>query len=184
MALAALRNRRTIRQYDKSYVIPDQVLEQIVDAALLSPTACNSQDIDLVVCTNKDLLDRITTTVMANWEPSLRSNFMSRTSEYGVTNVLTCDAPCVIFLVKNERSDPAFTQIDAGIVSMSLMVAAKEFGLDTMCLGAILWGKPEEVEALLKIEKGHLVMAVALGSARINPKVAPKNVICKARWIK
>ena len=39
MALAALHNRRTIRQYEKSYVIPDHVLEQIVEKIVVDSNA-------------------------------------------------------------------------------------------------------------------------------------------------
>jgi nitroreductase len=183
MALAALLRRRTIRQYEPDYVIPKDVLDQIVNAALLSPTAKNAQDIDLVVVTNKAFLDTLSEASASTWPQNLKDLFATRTAEYGVKNVVICDAPVVIFLVKNDRADPLLVGIDAGIVSQSIIVAAQEFGLDSMCLGIFLCGEPAKVEALLKIPTGSLVMAVAIGKAKPNPKVADKAVLAKATYI-
>jgi nitroreductase len=183
MALAALLSRRTIRQYDADYVVPKDVLEKIVNATLLSPTANNRQGIDLIVITNKALIDTLSNTIRDTWPQQLKDNFASRPATYGVKNVVTCDAPVLIFLVKNERSDEKFIAIDTGIVTQSILVAAREFGLDTMCLGVFLWGEPEKVEAILKIPKGSLAMAVSLGKAKPNPIVGEKTVLAKATYI-
>ena len=112
-----------------------------------------------------------------------QNDFNKRKSKLGVTNVITCDAPCVIFLVKNERADPTFTQIDTGIVSMAIMVAARDAGLETMCLGSLLWGDKSKTEELIGIGKGKLAMAVAIGKARSDHQEGPKKVIAKATFI-
>jgi nitroreductase len=183
MALAALLKRRTIRQYEPDYVIPKDVLEKIVNATLVSPTANNRQGIDLVVVTKKPLIETLSNTIRETWPQQLKEGFASRPATYGITNVVTGDAPVVIFLVKNERADEKFVGIDTGIITQSILVAAQEFGLDTMCLGVFLWGQPEKVEALLNVPKGSLAMAVALGKAKPNPKVNERVVLAKATYI-
>ncbi|OHS99792.1 nitroreductase family protein [Tritrichomonas foetus] len=183
-ALEALQGRRTVRQYEPDYVIPDSDLEQIVNAGLISPTACNVQDIDLVVVTNRAKLDEVATTALATWPADFQAMFNKRKEELGVKNVVTCDASCLVCLVKNERADPLFTSINNGIVSMSLIVAARALGLETMCVGALLWGDKSKVESLLGIPEGNLVMAVAIGKAKPDHKEQPKEVLCKATYIK
>lgn len=181
MALAALNDRRTIRQYTGE-PIPKEQIEQIVKAALNSPTACNAQEIDLYVCTNQEKINKVSEVTVSKLTEPFRSSFESRKESLGVKNVFTCDAPCVIFLVKNERADPLFTSIDNGIVSMSIMVAAAEFGLSTMCIGCVLFAQ-KEIEEIMGIPEGKLVMAVAVGKAREDAKVAPKELLCKATYI-
>lgn len=182
-AYQALDGRRTVRQYQADYSIPKNVLQKIVDVVLKSPTGCDIQDIDLVVVTKKDVLSKLEKTALPSWPQDFQNDFNKRKSKLGVTNVITCDAPCVIFLVKNERADPTFTQIDTGIVSMAIMVAARDAGLETMCLGSLLWGDKSKTEELIGIGKGKLAMAVAIGKARSDHQEGPKKVIAKATFI-
>ena len=183
MALAVLDQRRTIRQYQKDVSIPKADLEKIVKAALQSPTALNVQEHDLVVCTNREKLDKITEVALASWPDDYRARFQARKDELKVTNVVTGDAPCVIFLVKNERANPLFSQVDAGIVLMAMMAAAKDLGYDTMCLGCLLWGKPENVEEVVGIPKGQMAMALAIGKAVPGAVVREKEIIAKATYL-
>jgi nitroreductase len=183
MALAALLRRRTVRQYDPTYEIPKDVLHKIVEAALLSPTANNMQSIDLVVVTNKAVISNTSKAIYATWPPELKANFAKRTADFGVADVVTCDAPCIFFLVKNERQSPKFVDIDCGIMVQSIIVAAQEFGLESMCVGVYLWGEPARVEEILKIPKGSLAMAVAIGKPKPNPVIRDKTVICKATYV-
>lgn len=183
MTTAALLHRRTVRDYEPDQVIPKDVLEKIVKAALWSPTGMNVQDIDLVVVTNRAKLDEVTKTALANWPPKFVEMFEQRKKDLGVKNVWTCDAPCVIFLVKNARENPLFNSIDNGIMTMSIMVAAQEFGLESMACGSILWGEPANVEKVLGIEAGKLVMAVAIGKPKAKVNLVDKEVLCTARYI-
>ena len=89
----------------------------------------------------------------------------------------------MIFLVKNERSNALFSQLDAGIVLMAMMIATKDLGYDSMCLGCLLWGKPESVEEVLGLSKGQMTMALAVGKAVPNAYVEPKEIIAKTTYI-
>jgi nitroreductase len=183
MALAALLHRRTYRQYEPDYVIPKDVLEKIANAALQSPTGMNTQDVDLLVVTNKKILEDVSQASFNTWPQELKDNFSTRPATYGVKNVVTCDAPAVIFLVKNERASALFAQVDTGIVTQSIIVAAQEFGLESMCVGVFLWGDPTQVEKILGIPTGSLAMAVAIGKAKPNAKLLDKKVLAKATYI-
>ncbi|OHT04667.1 nitroreductase family protein [Tritrichomonas foetus] len=181
--IEALKTRRTVRQFEPDYTIPRDQLQQIVDVALISPTGRNLQGLDLVVCTNRQKLDEATKITFDSWPEDRRERWTNRKQDYGVKNVVTCDASCVIFLVSNERADEQFLNVDAGIVSMAIMAAAREFDLHTMCIGALLWGDKAGLEASLGIETGKLVMAVAIGKAKEGFKVSDKQQLAKARFI-
>jgi len=178
-----IKSRRTIRQYEKDYSIPSERLNEIVQVALSCPTGRNCQAIDLIVLTNRTKIDEATKITFDSWPEEKRNNWLKRKDQYGVSNVVSCDAPCIIFMVENERSEKQFTQIDSGIMSMAIMVSAKEMGLDTMCLGALLWGNKVGLETYLGIPEGKLVMAIAVGKAKPNPIVADKEIKAKATFI-
>jgi nitroreductase len=187
MALAALTRRRTCRQYDAGYTIPQDVLEQIANAALQSPTGMNTQDVDLLVVSNRAKLDEASTAAYNSWPQSLKDGFKngwpSRPVSPGLKNIVTCDAPAVIFLLKNERASDQFLQIDVGIVTQSIIVAAQEFGLESMCMGIWLAGDVGNVEQILRVPKGSLVMGVAIGKAKEGAKLPDKKIIAKATFI-
>jgi nitroreductase len=181
--LEALRSRRTVRQYVPDYVIPRDVLTQIVDLALDAPTGKNCQEIDLVVVTNRAKIDEISQSTSDAFSPDRRQNFDNRRSEYGVTNVVTCDASALILLYANGRAESEFAQVDAGIILMVIMSAARQFGLSTMCLGVLLYGGKAAVETAVGIPPGSLLMALAIGKSKENPKLLDKKRIAKATII-
>ena len=58
-ALEAIERRRSIRQYDQNYQIPQDILEKIMHAAQTAPTAWDYQGHDFIVITNKEKLDNL-----------------------------------------------------------------------------------------------------------------------------
>ena len=104
--LEALEKRRTIRNYDPDWQIPKEQMEKIMNAAQISPTACNYQGQDYIVVTNKEKLAQLEKIVMECLpEDNFKKHFVARKERHGVNNVVTCDAPCVVLIVKNERAD-------------------------------------------------------------------------------
>jgi nitroreductase len=178
--LDALRARRTVRQYVPDYVIPADVLQELVSLGLDAPTGKNCQEIDLIVVTNKAKIDEISRLTLEGFAPEHRAGFQTRISELGVTNVVTCDASAVIVLVSNERRDTEFLQVDAGIVAMTIMTAAPNFGLATMCLGCMIRGGKAKIEEAIGAEPDSLIIGLAIGKAKENPKVADKTRVAKA----
>ena len=181
--LDALNSRRTVRQYDATYTIPEDVLKQIVDCGLDSPTGCDMQGIDLVVVTDRAKIDEATGITFRSFDEARQERWNMRKQDYGVKNVVSCDASCVIFLVANERAGE-FVNVDAGIMTMAMMAAARNFDLHTMCLGALLWGDKAGLEKCIGAPEGKLVMALAIGKAKEGPLLLKdKERKCKATYI-
>ena len=57
--LEALKHRRTIRNYDPDYEIPKEQLDEIINAAQISPTSKDLQEVDFIVLRNKTKIDEI-----------------------------------------------------------------------------------------------------------------------------
>ena len=173
MAFSLMEQRRTVRQYDKDFVIPKADLEKIAEAAWNAPTAMNYQEHDLIFVTDRKKLQKITDTLMEHWPQEFQNAFNTRPKDLGVTNVVSCDASCVVFFVKNERYNELWSQIDAGTVAMAIMVEAKELGYDSCCLGSVIYGDTSHVEKVLGIPKGSLALGVAIGKRRADAAPLP-----------
>ena len=185
-AIEAIERRRTIRQYDPDYVIPKEIMDKIMNAAQLSPTACDFQGQDYIVVTNKEKLDKLEKVVLECLpEDNFKKHFVERRERHGVKNVVTCDAPCVVLLVRNERANKDWIKVDAGIASMSIMIASQNYGIESMCMGVVAMDcTQEKCDELFGLKKGSLIVAVALGKPRGEIKLHEKVIKSKVIYDK
>ena len=184
--LEALERRRTIRQYDPDWQIPKDQMDKIMHAAQLSPTACNYQGQDYIVVTNKEKLAQMEKIVIDSLpEDNFKKHFVERKERHGVNNVVTCDAPCVVLIVKNERANEDWIKIDAGIACMSIIMAAQNFGIESMCLGVVAMKcTQDKCEELFGLKKGSLLLGVALGKPKGELKLHEKDIKSKVSYVK
>ena len=184
-ALEALERRRTVRNYDPNWQIPKETLDKIMHAAQLSPTACDFQGQDFIVVTNKEKLAQLEKAVLDCLpEDNFKKHFVERRERHNVKNVVTCDAPCVVLIVKNERANEDWIKMDAGIASMALMTAAQNFGIESMCFGVIaLKTTQAKCEELFGLKKGSLLVGIALGKPIGELKLHEKQIKCKVSYI-
>ena len=183
-ALEALERRRTVRNYDPNYQIPKEQLEKIMTLAQNSPTACDFQGQDYIVVTDKEKLAKIETFVLESLPDDSKKHFEARRQKHGVKNVVTCDATTVVLIVKNERADAKWIAVDSGIASMSIMIAAQGFGIESMCLGVLVMGASRaKIEGLFGLKEGSLVLGVALGKPSSPPTFPKKEIKCKVSYV-
>ena len=185
-AIEALERRRTIRQYESDYEIPKEIMDRIMNAALISPTACDFQGQDYIVVTNKEKLAKLETVILDSMEDNkYKKYFMGRRERHGVKNVVTCDAPCIVLIVKNERAHKDWIRIDSGIAAMSIIIAAQNYGIESMCLGIIAMDfSKEKCEELFGLKKDSLILGVALGKLRPGFKLPEKVIKSKVTYDK
>ena len=55
----AIRSRRSIRKYEKGFLIPQEHIEQLLEAAMMAPSACNRRPWEFVVVEQRDVLAQI-----------------------------------------------------------------------------------------------------------------------------
>jgi nitroreductase len=180
--IEALKTRRTVRQYDATYTIPRDHLERLIDAALNAPTGGDLQELDILVLADRAKIDAATKISFDSWPVATTDRWNGRHAQYGVANVVSCDASAIFFFVANERAATVpFSDIDAGIQAMAVMAAARGFGCHTKCLGALQWGNKARLEAFLGIPEGRMAMALAVGEPKDRPLVLPdKQRLCNA----
>ena len=55
----AIRSRRSIRKYQAGAAIPKEDIKQILEAAMMAPSACNTRPWEFVVIENRETLEKI-----------------------------------------------------------------------------------------------------------------------------
>ena len=178
--LEALKHRRTIRNYDPDFQIPKEQLDEILNAAQIAPTSKDLQEVDFIVLRNKEKLNQIEQVILKEFPEEMKKKFEERRQIYGVKNVITCDAPVVILLIRNERKEK-FVDVDGGIAAMSIIMAAQHFNLESMCLGIIT--RFPKVEEILGLQKDSLILGVALGKIKGKPVIKDKVIKSKISYM-
>jgi nitroreductase len=62
-----IRTRESIRNYDSERKVPEEVLEKILDAGRLAPSACNFQPWKFILISSKTILDRVKASYNREW---------------------------------------------------------------------------------------------------------------------
>lgn len=156
-----LLNRRSIRKYQTTQV-PDELLDQVLEAGLYAPTGMNRQNIIMVAVRDKetrDLLSRLNAAVMG----------ADRDPFYG--------APCVIVVL----GDPSIYPIveNGSLVLGNLMNAAHAVGLGSCWIHRAkqVFDSPEGKELLEKWGLPQHLQGIGnciLGYADENPEAKPR----------
>ena len=76
--LEVLKHRRTIRNYDPDYQIPKEDLDEILNAAQISPTSKDLQEVDFIVLRNKEKLNKIEEIILNEFPEEVKKKFEER----------------------------------------------------------------------------------------------------------
>lgn len=159
-------SRQSDRAYDMSRAVEPEKLERILEAARLSPSACNAQPWRFVVIT----------------DPELAVKVGKATAGLGM-NKFAKDAPVHILVVEESMNitsflgakikDKYFPLIDIGIATAHITLAAESEGLGSCILG---WFDEKEIKKLTGIPANkRLLLDITIGyPARTNGR-SPGN---------
>lgn len=152
--LQLVASRQSDRAYDMSRPVEPEKLERILEAARLSPSACNAQPWRFVVVT----------------EPELSVKVGKATAGLGM-NKFAKDAPVHILVVEESMNitsflgakikDKYFPLIDIGIAAAHITLAAESEGLGSCILG---WFDEKEIKKLTGIPANkRLLLDITIG---------------------
>ena len=178
--------RHTARKFT-SQEIPKDILKDIISTSLLSPSWTNSQPWKLYIASGK-ALDEIKKIWLKNYEtkverkpdiPIAHRNEFSELSqknmaELGKTfkeyvnddimtyNYIMFNAPTVIYFTLN-KGYSKFSTYDLGSISMALILAAKDRGIDSVIAQSVVVF-PDVLRKILKIPDNEaIIVGIALG---------------------
>ena len=146
---ATIRSRRSIRKYKAGAIIPKEDIKQILEAAMMAPSACNTRPWEFVVVENRETMDAIMAV-----HPYVS---MLRTASLAI---IVCAKPEVQHGVCLEY----FPQ-DCGAATQNILLAAAELGYGTCWCG--VYPQEERIAAVREIIGVESVpfAVVALGVA-------------------
>lgn len=150
-----ISTRRSVRKYEKKE-IPQEVLDQILEAGRQAPSAVNKQPIRFVVATDSELTK--------NFSSALFNRFIK-------------DSPLVIVGCADVKSmlTGKWAVIDATIAIENMVIAAWSLGVGSCWIGAF---DEEKVKQLLNVPKQWKVVAlVTFGYPAEQPKPKKKKQI-------
>ena len=160
--------RQSDRSFEPGRTIDSDVLNRIVEAGRLAPSACNGQPWHFTVITDSELLPQVG----------------KATSSLGI-NRFVKDSSALILITHEPTNitsrfgcgikDKDFPMMDLGIASAYITLAAEDEGVGSCILG---WFDEKKIKQLVGIpEKKRLMLIVALGYA-----AKPKRKKIRKEW--
>lgn len=159
--LQAIESRRSIRRFTQQ-PIDKEILHKLIDVSRLYASGRNFQPIRFGLIAKKENTDRVFP--LLKWAGYLPG--------FTITEDQTPTAYIVLC-----AENPAACQFDVGAASTTVMLAAREFGLDTCCL---LSFQAQPLREILNLPDDlKPAMVIALGYPDQQSRVVPQETDCK-----
>lgn len=156
--LTLLKSRRSIRRY-RSDPVPDEMVEQLLEAGRWAPSASNRQPWDFIVVRDE----------------AIRQQVAEHAAFYFIKWAQVGEAPLLIVLCGNARNRfyRRFLHEDVGLAGGQIMLQAKALGLGTCWIGAL---DRKAVAGILKIpEHLEIVGLLTVGFPAEDPPPTPRK---------
>jgi len=148
------RRRRSTRRY-RPDPVPEELLEQVLEAGRWAPSAVNSQPWEFVVVR----------------DPEVKQALYDLASVAGLKWKHLLSAPVVIVIVARKLTP--YSRDDCIFAAQNMMLCATDVGLGTCYIGGFAEGK---IRKLLSVPEGHIVPGMmTLGYAEEEPTAPPRR---------
>ena len=155
--------RQSTRAYDETRPVEDEKLNAILEAARLSPSACNGQPYHLTVCTG----DTAKEVAMA-----CRGLGMNKFATQAPICIVISEMPYVKSAAMGAKvKNNDYRSIDIGIATAYLTAEAAAQGLATCILG---WFDNDKICKLCDLDQPARLV-ITLGYAKEDDKLRPKK---------
>ncbi len=185
-----INERRSVNFFDKSKSLDDQLLREIIDTAVLAPSAFNLQPWKVIAVKSdqakKDLfelsnqqpkvLDAPVSLIIVGDRYGFRDESRTWAEMLKITNEKTVqgakDAANYLYGSSEERKIK-FAESNAGLLAMSIMYTAKAKGVDTHPMSGIDFDGIKEKFNLKEDE--HVVMVITMGYHDKSKELYPRG---------
>jgi nitroreductase len=184
--LKTIFERRAVRQY-LSDIPDDDILEKVIEAGRMAPSAMNRQPWRFYIATHKDTISAFSKAIAKVASKAMLKNAVKHPLETIKTLVhftagpvhldsednIFHGAPVVIFITA--ARDNEWAGLDIGMCAQNMMLAAKSLGLDTCPVGFAKYIGKTPVYHKLGIPPAEEVqLAVILGYGDEKPEPHPR----------
>lgn len=164
--LTLANERYSCRSYDKDKAVEEEKLEKILDAARLSPSACNGQPYLITVCRGN---------AAAAVADAVSGPGMNRFAKDAPVLLVISERPYVATAAlgaKIKKND--YRSIDIGILSAFIVSAAHELSLDSCILG---WFDDAKIRRICSLDAPvRLVITLGYGDGTKIPEKKRKPI--------
>jgi len=181
--IQTIYQRRAVRKYTAQKVSTD-LIEQILEAGRMAPSAINMQPWKFYVLTNKETIRtfggaikqgmvkgflktgirQIITNIIGTLHMGHKADFVKQ------DDMVFHGAPVVIFIASSKSNE--WAPVDVGMCAQNMMLAAKSLGLDTCPIGMARYIEYTDTYEQLNIPSGeHVNLAIILGYGDEKPEV-------------
>jgi nitroreductase len=170
MIIKAIRDRKSIRNYLLKANTSEEQIKELLEAAMLAPSACNSRPWEFIVVQNRAKLEKIT-------------------KIHPYTQMLTT-ASCAIVVcadldLQSGVSEGFFPQ-DCGAATQNILLQAVELGLGTCWCG--IYPKEDKVKAFRSLFElsGNIVPFCVIAVGVPNEEIGSRGFYegNKVKWVK
>ncbi|HCC37859.1 MAG TPA: nitroreductase family protein [Treponema sp.] len=126
-----IQNRRSIRKYQAGNPVTKEQLTQLLEAAMMAPSACNSRPWEFIAVTKREILDEI-----------------ARIHPYAKMAEQASAAIIVVALPQEGTASGYFPQ-DCGAATQNILLEAVSMGLGTCWCG--VYPTPEPMASIRKL---------------------------------
>ena len=163
------KKRVSVRSYKKD-AVPGNLLNEVLEAGRLAPTACNLQPFRFIVVQDKSTLAALAKSYPADWFAEAPAV------------IVFCALPNVAW--KRKTDGRCLIDIDVAIAADHMTLAAVDAGLGTCWIGAF---KPDVVRDVLNIpENIEPVVMLTLGfpndTGRPKTRKGLSELVCRETW--
>ncbi len=161
--LDSIRSRRSIRRYDPETMVPREHITQLLEAAMMAPSACNTRPWEFVVVESREIKEKI-----------MKAMPYTQMLATAPLAIVICSRPDL-----QENICPGFWPQDCGAAAQNILLAAKELGYGTCWCGCYpLAHRVKEMQKILEV--GSIPLAViAVGKSQESP--AARGFLDEAR---
>ena len=181
--LKTIYERRAVRKY-KDIAVDRKLVEQIIDAGKMAPSAINKQPWQFYILADKEEIKAFSkqiakASVKGIAQTGLKSIVKSAAefihsphdlSFFKGDDFIFHGAPVVIFVASPK--DNEWAGLDIGMCSQNMMLAAKSLGLDSCPVGLAKFVESTKLYSKLNIPPSHHVqLAIIIGYGDEKPEV-------------
>lgn len=144
-----VKKARSYRRFDNSYQISDDILNDLIDTARITPSAANRQPIKYLVSNKKEYNDKIFPCL--GWAGYLQ-DWIGPTKK---------EQPSAYIILFTDMQFAPHLNVDPGIIAQTIMLAATEIGLGACMIASVNKNKLKKI-VNLAVEY-EILLVIALG---------------------
>ena len=165
--IKTIYERRAVRKF-KEIGVSRELIEQIIDAGRMAPSAQNQQVWNFLVLSDKGIIKLLSTEIAEVAKKYF--HLLEGVDLLASVDFIFHGAPVVIFITAPQDND--WAAFDVAMCAQNMMLAAKSLGLDTCPVGLGKYAQQTKMLSKLKVPKGEKIeLAVIIGYGNEKPKV-------------